>query len=520
MLFVFSALLSFSQELPNNCIEEYINKKVSECISNEIDQTTALNLFLSYMHIRSEGKSGMAASLSSIKFQLDTNVDDELVSIEKKNALLNEIILKSVTYKDSVAAIVTINNNGWFLLNFTWIENDKWVNGGQGVAFSERETDSVLQVNLPYHYKNLKRIASVASVPSETRLFVDFLKEQTKSPEEFLINQLKSHKLVINGEIHRRKVNWEMLRRVISNKEFKYICGTIFMELPSWHQAEMDEFLFNADFKPELILKIFRDEQIHGWWDKGEFDFICDLWKINHSLSEAERISIKLVDYQVPYSRILSINDYKKALENVEARDTHMADMVEKYITSAADDRNFLFIVGLLHAFNNTQLYSTVSVSNPKSSILNAGTQLKQRLGSSSVFTVFQHCLSTDNGGNHKSPLRGMVFDMAFAANNNRPLGFSLKDSPFGKEPFDALYEYKYQAGGGTYQDNFDGYIFLCPLSGEQFDSPLYVIFDNDFIDEMKRRAKCFGLENNKDFWFGFRASEITKERILQRLQN
>lgn len=511
---VLIAQLSYSQEWPAGFSETQIDKKVSEFHWTAPDQSSALDLFLTFQNAQAEGKNGLIASISTIKFQLDPNAKDKPVSSNYKNQLLEERILKQVTYRDSVAAVVTKNAMDWYLFTYTWIEKGKWVNGGQGMAFAESEVDSLLTLYLPERYRDLDRIEAIAAVPSDTKPFVDFLKQQSDSPEQFLLNQLKTHKLVINGELHRRKVSWDMMRRLVALEAFPDVCGTVFLELPSWHQADMDAFLTCRDFRPELVLDIFRDEQINGWYDKGEFDFICDIWRINQTLPAEKRISIRLADFQIPYSKIPDAEAWQAAQAEVEPRNTHMADVIERYIKSGADNRSCLFEVGLTHAYNNDRLISLDREAGPV-----AGAQLKQRLGDDAVFTVIQHIISGDNGGRHRSPVRGGIFDDAFAANGNKPVGFVLRDSPFGKEPFDASYEHKYLADTGSYEDNYDGYLFLHPLDDEPQNEPLYAVFDDGFIQEMKRRAIYLGWEDRTDIWYGVKSAELSREYILNRLR-
>ena len=106
----------------------------------------------------------------------------------------------------------------------------------------------------------------------------------------------------------------------------------------------------------------------------------------------------------------------------------------------------------------------------------------------------------------------------AFAEVGDQPVGFALQGSPFGKEPFDGIYEMKYQAGAGTYQDNFDGPLFLHPLADEPTNEPLWAVFSDQFISEMQRRSAYMGWDKYKDVWFGYNVSELTKEKIRQAL--
>ncbi len=140
------------------------------------------------------------------------------------------------------------------------------------------------------------------------------------------------------------------------------------------------------------------------------------------------------------------------------------------------------------------------------------------KLGNENVYTIFQHVMAGDNNGRNKRPIRGGVFGKAFELNGNRPIGFELANSPFGKEPFDGIYEIKYKIHTGSYSDNFDGYLFLHPLANEPIATPLTEIFTDEFVEEMKRRASVMGLENRKYLWFGRPAPELTREYIINEL--
>ena len=454
-----------------------IDRRVSDYAFKGIDLSTPLNYYLSRAFLLSEGKMGLMAKISTAKFELDTCATDEIIDAAKRQRILDEKIVKIVIYKDSVAAIVT-EYDDWLLFSYTWIENGKWVNGGQGIAENMEDADRQLKENMPILYRDLPRIKAITNLPTDAKPFVNYLKRQTLSPEEFVLKQIATHILVINGEYHRRKVSWDMLRRLIAQPDFSSVCGTIFMELPSREQPAMDMFMETDKLNGELIMDIFRNEQLYGWWDKGEYDFICDVWKINHSLPKAERINIRLVDFQIPYSQIQTVEEFRAATNHAENRNTHMADVIEQYINNKTDTRGSLFLVGCAHAYKS-DLAGFASAGGDGKEELTAGAQLTQRLGPKNVFSIFQHVMTCDNSGGHRSLIRGGIFDQAFTENGNNPVGFLLQDSPFGKEPFDGIYEIKYKNGAGTYQDNFDGYLFLCPLNEESQSEPLLDVFSD-----------------------------------------
>lgn len=129
---------------------------------------------------------------------------------------MNDSVISTIVYKDSEAAILTRDNPSYYLINYCWIEDGRWVNGGQGLAFDSSEVESELAKSLPIHLANLPRIKMISQLPSDITPFTEFLSGQNRSPEEFILSVLSDHKLVINGEYHRRKVSWDMLERLIS----------------------------------------------------------------------------------------------------------------------------------------------------------------------------------------------------------------------------------------------------------------------------------------------------------------
>lgn len=514
IIFLIGISTTVFAELPNGFRIESVSKPVKEFQLDSIKLTSPLDYYLSRAWVRANGKARHWADISTSKFHYDPNASDETVDEDFRNYVLNETIDAIVSYGDSVAALVTHTEGEDFcLLNYCWIENGRWVNGGQGIADNLNKAEDKLLTDLPFHHRKLPRIAQINNLPTDIAPFVDFLSLVDTAPEQFILEMLRTHKLVINGEFHRRKVSWDMLKRLIALPDFAETTSTIFMELPSWCQPKMDEFLSSDTINPELILQIFREEQLLGWWDSGEFEFICDLWHINQSLPQNKRVKIILTDYQIPYSLAANSEDFKE----LEDRNTHMATVITHTIDKSDDKRNNLFLVGCGHAFKSRQPGFASSAAGCDAA-MTAGAQLAASLGDENVFTIFQHVLPGDNGGNNKSPIRGGVFDKAFEADGNRPIGFRLADSPFGNEPFDGIYEIKYEMVTGSYSDNFDGYLFLAPIAGEPKARPLTEIFDDEFVAELKRRASAMGTEHVQRIWFGKTAPELTTEYIIQNL--
>ena len=514
-LLIITAIGGYAQSISDFKVEK-IEKQVKDFPLDSINLSSPLNYFLSRAQVRLSGKFRDWQNISSTMFDYSDDVPDEVLDDDFRNYILNENIDFIVTYRDSVASIVTHSDGeDIVLLNNCWLENGKWVNIGQGIADDLSNAEDILLKQLPEALHNLPRIAVINDLPDDVAPFLAYLSDVKLSPEMFLLEMLKTNKVVINGEYHRRKVSWDMLKRLISFPDFSDAVGCIFVELPSWHQITMDKFMRNDTINSNLILQIFQDEQLNGWWDRGEFEFLCQLWEINQSLSDDKKIKVILADYQVPYSKITNRQDAKES----EDRNTHMANIVVETIQNSKDKRGNLFLVGCAHAYKSNQS-GIASAAFGKDAELTAGAQIANALGHDNVFTVFQHVMPGDNHGGNKSAIRGGIFDKAFEMNGNKPIGFKLADSPFGAQPFDGIYEIKYKTATGRFEDNFDGYLFLAPLSDEPKAVPLAEIFTDEFVAEMKRRAAVMGYDNLRQIWFGRRASDLTKEYIIETLMH
>ena len=511
LLVLLSSVGGVAQSLPGFKIEK-IEKQVKDFPLDSINLTSPLDYYLSRAQVMLSGKFKDWGKISTSMFDYSADVPDEEVDDIFRNYVTDEIIDYVATYRDSVACIVTHHDGENLLfLNNCWLEDGRWVNRGQELAMSPEEAENKLAKQLPEALYNLPRVAIINKMPEDAAPFAEYLSSVTASPEEFLLEMLGSHKVVINGEYHRRKVSWDMLKRLIAMPGFPETVGRIFMELPSWHQPTMDSFMRSEVLDGNLILQIFQDEQPNGWWDRGEYEFLCELWKLNRSLPMDKRIKVILADYQVHYSRITE----KEEAKLMKDRNTHMAEVVVSNVLNAPDERHSLFLVGCAHVYESNQA-GIASKADGKKADLTAGAQITEALGEENVFTVFQHALPGDNSGGNKKPARGGIFDEAFRLNGDKPVGFGLAGSPFGTEPFDGIYEIKYKTATGTYQDNFDGYLFLAPLDSEPQAAPLIEIFTDEFVEEMKRRAAVLGYENLRYLWFGLPASRLTRDYILK----
>jgi hypothetical protein len=455
-----------------------------------------------------------AASSYRIAPLFSKNEKDVSVSTKNKDELLNRTIREIITCNDSVAAVVTTFWDSLYVFRYLNLEDNQWLNGGEDAAEGLSATRKKVTENLTTRLKVLRKINEIKQFPTDTSAFVNYLKDYGMEPEQFILEALTNHKIVIYGETHRREISWQLMKSLINTPSFSKITGTIFMELSSDKQDALDQFFSNRELDPEIILTIFREFQLDGWYDKGSYEFLISLWKLNKQLPEKDKIKVIATDIPMPLSTLITKEDYQHFTHNKKDRNEQMADMIEQALKLSPDKRHSLFIVGKGHACKSPAIAtegeagSRNSKTPPKHS---AGYQLTERFSNKDVFSILSH----SPGVNGK--IRGGMFDYAFSCAGNKPLAFQLAGSPFGKEVFDGFFGIAYKEETGSFENNYDGYVFLGPLADEKAEYILYELVTDDFAHELIRRAILSGTENEK--WFGVENKNLTKDAIISGLK-
>jgi hypothetical protein len=289
----------------------------------------------------------------------------------------------------------------------------------------------------------------------------------------------------------------------------------MFLEISSDKQEDLNTFFESKTLDSEIILKIFREIQINGWYDKGMYEFLIELWHLNKSLPEQDKIEVVAVDIARPFNKLTTSEMYHEYFDNVVDRNEQMAKIVSQTIESDEGTRNYAFIVGMAHAYKSTTpgIASANKNEEPKPT---AGALLAKQYSKENVFTIFTHCAIISNDGTIHGNVRNGVFDEAFASNKDKSIAFNLMKSPFGREPFDAIYEISYDTRTGTYEDNYDGYIFLESLDSEPGEYLLPEIITDEFITELERRASLINVK--AESWFG--VDSMDKKAILDKIKS
>ena len=99
----------FSQSLEDFKVE-HIGRQVKDFQLDSINLSSPLNYYLSRVWVRLSGKSRLWNDISTSKFSFNADAPDEDVDDKFRPYVLNEQIDCIVTYRDSVATVITHAN--------------------------------------------------------------------------------------------------------------------------------------------------------------------------------------------------------------------------------------------------------------------------------------------------------------------------------------------------------------------------------------------------------------------------
>lgn len=496
--------------LPPGFSIEPVNQSAGS-FKDTVDLSTPLSANITMTYMLYHGEKGKWRSVSARQiWEGLPGPDTKPVPVSKAGQLdfLDRHIYEIINYRDSLSWVIyDFGRTGMVAYRALILEDNVWKNAGEGLNSDLDATHKMVIERADRLLQEIRDREKLKKIVSDTTDFVNCLRNDASNPKDYLLDKLSKHQVVIYGELHKRKFSWDFLKTVVADDRFAEQTGTIFLELPSHTRPLFEEFLNSPDLNPEIVLKILRQEQVYGWEDRGEYEFILDVWKNNQRLPVTKRIRIIPVDCQANWDALTTHEDYLRWKNNLqEERNFHMARTIAEFLQQSTDKRNTLFIVGYNHA---RKYADEIPVGEGT-----AGKQLAERLSPEAVFSIFTHSPVIGNSGVVFGKVRNGLYDFLFEiVTGNTPLAFDLADSPFGKEPFDLFYGF---SNGGSYNRHYDGYLFLKPLDNEKGAYFLPALFSDDFIAELKRRAKIFG---SKDAWYDMPIEDTSKEAIIEILQ-
>lgn len=321
-----------------------------------------------------------------------------------------------------------------------------------------------------------------------------YMETQGEDPVEYIFRLFETADVVILGERdHRDITQYEFIHKIVSDRRFIEQIGHVYTETGVVNMTESANRVIQGTYPTEedfrqALLQHLRDEDYNFIWEKTNRSIFLDsLYRINKLLPVNRKITIGCTDIAFDWYNTTDPNRYRKWLYRntvfqkrgkQDVRDKEMAtNFLRQYKRQQPlnGKRKALLITNQPHAidskFNKNEAYI-----------------IRRSLGKDKVKIV---CLNwfimLENGAYGTSAEQVELiddgkWDAAFEMTGCRPVGFDIKNSPFGLCPS------WYWNDGSLWQDQADGFVFFTPY--HQFTTVIGIegYLDDNCREEMQRR--------------------------------
>lgn len=322
--------------------------------------------------------------------------------------------------------------------------------------------------------------------------YVAFLQKNDTPPTKYIEKLFNEKDLVMICERdHREITQYDLFYDIVSSDWFSEQVKNIIFELPSISiQKEMDSLLLSENLTDSQIESkakhIYQNLYFGPLWGKSNlYSFLIKVARLNRERKSDKKIRIIGADVKFSWDSIQNKTDYKEFEKTLKNRDRDMAKNISNWY-HANPNSKALIIMNYRHAYTNIYWKK-----NGKKKADNVGRYLKEEF-QNEITNVFLNSYA-----NRRYSRKGKLhakgkWDIAFHENNNNPVAFCLKDSPFGNDRFD---DYPYIRTKLKWNDVFDHFIFYNPISECQISMGIDNIIDIEFRKELERRYSIFGKE-------------------------
>jgi hypothetical protein len=342
---------------------------------------------------------------------------------------------------------------------------------------------------------------------SEKDLVV-YLKNNWQTPENYVIDKFKQHDYVILGELHYVKHDVDLILKLIP-KLYENGIYNIASEFGAYPTQSLVDSLLSLPYFDRKLAREITFESSAEWAFKEYIDIYEVAWKVNHS-TKSDSNKFRIINIAPPFYPCK-----KEGLDRFGGfhYDRYMAENILKEIASKG--QKVLIYTGFHHAFTkyNQPVYdfdkdTLYRLENSRMGNVLYDT-LKER-----TFNIYLHSpWVSDNGWDKPSvmPVNGTI-DSVMDIFENKPIGFDVINSPFGKLTSSNSY-YAIGYPDFTLDEFCDGYIYQNkfknyePITMEKN----YITSEN--IDRLKIFLKCTG-------WSKEELDSLTIENANQKLFN
>ncbi len=321
--------------------------------------------------------------------------------------------------------------------------------------------------------------------------YVRFLQQKPSAPVDYVLGLFDRYDVVVLCErMHAEAPQWDFIFDVVKDPRFADRVGQVFTELGNSRMQPALDALMAADglSPPEVqsrVLELMRNWSVWPAWNNVNFyTYLNRLYALNQSLPPAKRIIHHFTDVPADWGQLTAETmpgHWRSMADRDEAMARRVIEGMKRLAGSGGKPAKCLVVMNYRHAFDLTGRRQDTARRNTFEFIKDAfQDRVANVLLNTSVIFI--------------GPIAGGLWDAAFQATGNRPVGFDFAGTPFGEDCFDLfLFAPPIQARF-RYRDVFNGFVFTHPLKDQYTETGIPGYFAG--IDrEMRRRAALVGKD-------------------------
>lgn len=351
--------------------------------------------------------------------------------------------------------------------------------------------------------ESFKQVNSTPLPSEEIQPYIQFLKTQHSTSEDYIISLFDKNDIVILCErFHPELTQYDLILDVCRNPKFIKNVGNIFIEVCTRSQEKniyqlLHDSERNESKTKQQILDICKNSSVHPFWENYNFPYLLSgLYRINKKLDAEKKINLYPSDIPLNWFTMdsTSYSELEKSLNN---RDKIMADYIiskfDSIRSSKGSRKKTLIIMNYRHAFGNNFSYP----NNFKPA--NVGRFLFDKYnGKISNVLINTYALTSARSDNDVSmtAIQDGKWDASFNVLNIEDKGFNFKDSPFGNDYFDI---WPFTKHNFKYSEVFNGFVFYKSLDKNNFVVGIPDIIDSTFCKELSRRYQLIKKMTGRD---------------------
>ena len=321
----------------------------------------------------------------------------------------------------------------------------------------------------------------------------EYITDNHKSPEDYVVDKFNDHEVVILGEMHRclhDPIFIQKLIPVLHKNGINYLAT----EFARREDQPLIDSLLKGDIYNDALAQQITFKQFVHWGYREYVDIYKAAWELNQTLQEDEKPFTILAGNDSPDWSVMQTEGDREidSLKRLVWQGGGEKYWAETILHQVEQGNKVLVYCGMHHAFSE---YLQPIVRNDGKFIRfeenRMGRYLYNELDKN-VITVFMHGIWLGKGGYNSGRVRPVdgIIDLVMESLDDefKPVGFDIKDSPFGKlEAQNAVYAHGYDPF--TLEKYCDGWIYTKPFKEYQTVSYIDGFINEDNIKHAQQQS-------------------------------